>query len=336
MTGDSINVGGFGKTPAFSDFVCFGMGHRLVERLDNWARGALMTLGRAYATDWARTYDALPSLRFVIADSSNSWLYGSLIPSHDRTGRRYPFFLCGVITHSGAVRIHQIPLEHGDFGRKALEFAQTGLRSADARDLQSAIVRTGESPDDRAFLSDESLEVFASSFGLSEFAALVRMGHPGFDCDKAAADLRVVAERLAAPADGPLGLILRLPLPDWSDGLSWPGGSATGDSSPTDDPAQAREILAVSSWLKGIEGLSETGHPTCAFWHPRNETLPPTLYVLFRWPPPILLVHLMYPHHPGDSLFPIGLGDPQAASEPGQTPSPTAFATLGEFLSHCR
>ena len=85
-------IGIFGKHPAFGDFLGAGLSGGLRELLEAWLNRMLPELRALWAGAWEQNWDSAPVLRFWIGAglSGGVGLRGVMIPSRDRTGRRFP------------------------------------------------------------------------------------------------------------------------------------------------------------------------------------------------------------------------------------------------------
>jgi type VI secretion system protein ImpM len=88
MRGDRI--GYFGKIPARADFVKLAHDPAAIGMLDQWL-AQVMTLLPSDAR-WRINYDAMAPASFaLVGPARRHALAGYLVPSHDRSGRRFPF-----------------------------------------------------------------------------------------------------------------------------------------------------------------------------------------------------------------------------------------------------
>ncbi|MEG3088583.1 type VI secretion system-associated protein TagF [Sphingomonas sp. PB4P5] len=78
----------FGKLPAHGDFVSRGLAPDERDALDAWLSASLATAREAAGLAFDDWYDRAPPWRFVTATMA-----GSLTPSQDGAGRRFPLLL---------------------------------------------------------------------------------------------------------------------------------------------------------------------------------------------------------------------------------------------------
>jgi type VI secretion system protein ImpM len=88
----NVPISYFGKLPAQGDFIKASHNHQpLTAVLDSWASGGLELL--AQDVGWKAQYDRAPGVHFAFMSSRRRpVIAGHLIPSHDQSGRRFPFF----------------------------------------------------------------------------------------------------------------------------------------------------------------------------------------------------------------------------------------------------
>ncbi|NHF73853.1 type VI secretion system-associated protein TagF [Paracoccus xiamenensis] len=83
----------FGKHPGFGDFLAAGeLPAEGVSRIMDWLAQVLGAWREAAGPDWQAGFDRAPGLRFWIGAglTGGTALRGALIPSRDRSGRRFP------------------------------------------------------------------------------------------------------------------------------------------------------------------------------------------------------------------------------------------------------
>lgn len=87
-------VGLYGKHPDADDFLRLNAGSPELRALDEWLSGALATAERQIA-GWDATFSAAPAVSFIFdwGESKDTCLLGTLAPSKDRIGRRFPLVL---------------------------------------------------------------------------------------------------------------------------------------------------------------------------------------------------------------------------------------------------
>ncbi|WP_020655561.1 type VI secretion system-associated protein TagF [Massilia niastensis] len=83
-------IGYFGKVPARADFVKLAHDAAAISMLDQWL-AQVMTLLPSDAR-WRLNYDAMPPVSFaLVGPARRHAVAGHLVPSHDQSGRRFPF-----------------------------------------------------------------------------------------------------------------------------------------------------------------------------------------------------------------------------------------------------
>lgn len=84
-------AGLYGKHPGFGDFISAGLGEHW-RGLADWAEANLGAWREGAGPDWQARFDAAPALCFWIgpALAGEMALRGAMMPSRDRTGRRFP------------------------------------------------------------------------------------------------------------------------------------------------------------------------------------------------------------------------------------------------------
>ncbi len=86
----NVHTAYFGKIPGRGDFVKNASHPQLIASLDEWVAQAMQEIAKD--PHWQGIYDALRPLRFSFLGSrSKLAIAGYLYPSHDQSGRRFPF-----------------------------------------------------------------------------------------------------------------------------------------------------------------------------------------------------------------------------------------------------
>lgn len=83
----------FGKLPAHGDFLSRGIGGELRDLLDGWLSAELARARARFGDSFDQRYFAAPPWHFVDRDPAGTWTGGSLCPSVDGVGRRFPILI---------------------------------------------------------------------------------------------------------------------------------------------------------------------------------------------------------------------------------------------------
>jgi len=91
----TIRQGGFfGKLPVAADFVAYHAGGPLGAAWQQWLLDGVSLARERLGDRWAELYEAFPSYRFLYrAVATEAAVAGSIVPSRDESGRRFPFSL---------------------------------------------------------------------------------------------------------------------------------------------------------------------------------------------------------------------------------------------------
>lgn len=90
-----FDAGCFGKIPCQADFVRHNAGQREIMALDQWVQQAVALLTRRMAAG-DDLWPSVPSMNFVsIGGDDERTVFGTIVPSRDRSGRTYPFVTYG-------------------------------------------------------------------------------------------------------------------------------------------------------------------------------------------------------------------------------------------------
>jgi len=84
----------FGKLPSFGDFVRHNASGRETLAMDDWLRQGMFHARTQLSGEWDRAFTSGPAHAFVFApESAGRFMVGHIRPSHDKSNRRYPFFI---------------------------------------------------------------------------------------------------------------------------------------------------------------------------------------------------------------------------------------------------
>lgn len=208
----AVEVGLYGKLPCTGDFIRLHASNEDFRRFDHWLSGALTTAERLLP-DWDIAYHEFSPLSFLFHSDSGSGrcIFGTLAPSSDQIGRRYPLVLFAELD-TAAIAADYTALPHHQFLRDlraVIEQSQHG-----GRDRVIGMIERIAPPDEQGlraaaqahqrFLGEtECTAAFASMFGL---AHVVQQGRAVAALRSACSGVRDLA---ALPRYGircPLGL----------------------------------------------------------------------------------------------------------------------------------
>jgi len=92
MSAALVRVGFFGKIPSRGDFVQAGLSRPFIQAWDDWLQAILPACQRLTGDAWDAVWSSAPSWRFTLPAGlcGTRPVVGLLLPSTDRTGRRFP------------------------------------------------------------------------------------------------------------------------------------------------------------------------------------------------------------------------------------------------------
>ncbi|MBB5017722.1 type VI secretion system protein ImpM [Chitinivorax tropicus] len=118
----------FGKFPSRGDFVKSTAGGPILQVFDQWISQAIDMI--TPDPNWKAAYDATPPLRFAFLGSRLQLVVtGTLMPSQDASGRRYPLVLATKLeTDSALDLLSELPLVLSPFWQESILSSQQALR----------------------------------------------------------------------------------------------------------------------------------------------------------------------------------------------------------------
>ncbi|PXF32185.1 hypothetical protein WH50_05480 [Pokkaliibacter plantistimulans] len=96
MSGDAVKgYGYFGKVPVRGDFVSDRLSRNFIEGFNEWLQAVLAVSQEQLLDDWLEAYLTAPVWHFALSRGvvGEHAMAGSLMPSVDQVGRRFPFLL---------------------------------------------------------------------------------------------------------------------------------------------------------------------------------------------------------------------------------------------------
>lgn len=101
MASSGFSASCFGKLPGFGDFVRHNAGSREMLAFDQWLQQGMLAAKAQLRQSWEANYDAAPIQHFLFCPTNTEhFLAGLLQPSHDKSDRRYPFWVSWLIDRS--------------------------------------------------------------------------------------------------------------------------------------------------------------------------------------------------------------------------------------------
>lgn len=127
----SDRIGYFGKIPARSDFVKLAHDGEVMDMLDQWLARVMSRLPSD--PRWKLNYDALAPVSFAfVGPAHRHAVAGHLVPSHDQSGRRFPFLMMRAYeVGDPPVFVARSPLAFAPLWRYLAQMAPRVLDTAD-------------------------------------------------------------------------------------------------------------------------------------------------------------------------------------------------------------
>jgi len=90
---DKTLLGCFGKLPIHSDFIRLRASGEEIRSLDQWFQEGIHAVHSRWGRGWEAEFSKAEPWNFLfLPKGADGFLIGVFIPSHDQSGRRYPFF----------------------------------------------------------------------------------------------------------------------------------------------------------------------------------------------------------------------------------------------------
>lgn len=134
----------FGKLPDHDDFVRYNASGPDFRVLDQWLQEGLFQAARHFSSDWADVYRGSSPYQFCIqAEASELLLIGIVWPSHDKSGRNFPFVVALRDHREGIVpgMAPFVPVLYKDFLRQSSDLASAGMKGLSLSELTSGVGR---------------------------------------------------------------------------------------------------------------------------------------------------------------------------------------------------
>jgi len=275
-------AGCLGKLPAFADFVRYNATARETLALDEWLHHGLYHAQQLLRTEWDTSFENSPAYSFIFwPENSDRFLVGHMLPSRDRSGRRYPFVVSLLVDRLryGEKNVYLAPAAFASFLENAREFVSLAMDGLDAREIAER-TQALSLPVECAN-SDEEYRRFLQGTTLGDFCTEL-FGSP---------DVPVIHAVFESLADLLLPLRQR-PIVRLSLGLRFPLSAAS-----------SRSCLETSVWLDlSLRLIKQHAVTPLLFWTTGSSGSGGAVHLFFRPPSPKNLVNLIKPELESDTI----------------------------------
>lgn len=264
MNGElSLPISYFGKLPGQDDFLKFtGNNQGLIANMDRWAGQALEQLSQDVA--WKQLYDSGSDVSYAVLSSRKRYaIAGHILPSHDRTGRRFPFISSvSMEVPQPLAFISRSPLAFSRLWSRLRRTAQGAHETHDPRLVLDELVENRANVNVLYETLNPAFQDFLEMHTLGSLNKLLAdAGHP-VSVNRILLGLGILLQPIMGAGSSGMGKGLILPLPDdpmyrnlvsclWLDLLSGFLGRADFDLLVL-QRNESSPMLAVS--FKGLEG----------------------------------------------------------------------------------
>lgn len=141
----------FGKLPDHDDFVRHNASGPDCRVLDQWLQEGLFQAARHFSSDWADVYRGASPYQFCLqADAAELMLVGIVWPSHDKSGRKFPFVVALRDNREGIVpgMVPYVPVMYKGFLQQSNDLASAGMNGLPLSELTSGLGRLSAPPPD--------------------------------------------------------------------------------------------------------------------------------------------------------------------------------------------
>ncbi len=171
----SVTLAYFGKLPSRGDFVRSARQPALMQQLDLWLARTMDAMSADVR--WKSSFDAATPLHFVfLGPRQRAGLAGYLVPSHDASGRRYPFVTTGSFDVADPARFAAVsPLALTRLWSRLARSARLAQESPDLDDALPQLNADSVMVDTAPCAHLAGFEQFVSSTCVSELDAWLRL-----------------------------------------------------------------------------------------------------------------------------------------------------------------
>jgi type VI secretion system ImpM family protein len=137
---NNISTGFFGKLSGFTDFIKYNAAGGEIVSIDKWLQESLALVKLKYNNEWKFYYDNTPKMNFVYPfTGTESIILGVIIPSNDKSGRKFPFIIFANINKSviNDLSFYTIPLAYKEIYYSFNEIVETNKSTEDVSKLRS-------------------------------------------------------------------------------------------------------------------------------------------------------------------------------------------------------
>lgn len=128
----------FGKLPSHGDFIRHNAASREVLGFDEWIHQGLYFARTQCGSNWDQIFASSRRYHFLFyPENAERLLVGLMQPSHDKSMRRYPFFVSLLIDRRRSVdgQAFLLPVVLSEFFDRGNSFLQRALNGMDAREI---------------------------------------------------------------------------------------------------------------------------------------------------------------------------------------------------------
>jgi type VI secretion system protein ImpM len=281
---DKFSLGCFGKLPIHADFIQYNADGSEVRGLDQWFQEGIHLVKTRFNQGWAQDFLGGGTWNFVFQPKNGDrFLVGTYLPSQDKGGRQYPFFLFLQIDWKRfSVPTYFIAVLFSAFLDKSREVIQTGWMEKDPKGFFSLaeerllpVEPKGESFEKayREWLEKESTRHFWTNL-LGDF------GHP--KKYRVAQNLIELLQPLRQQALDRFGLGIKFPL----------------------IPGDQYDNYDIALWFELMNRvLRQENQPPAYFWNRKSNKAEPGMVTFLRRPTAKNLLFLIRPSVTDDSLY---------------------------------
>lgn len=267
-------AGCFGKLPAYPEFIRHNLSSREALALDTWVQEGVSLITRSLGAGWKDYLLKSPPLNFLLVGHNEiHTLSGIISPSHDKSGRGYPFGIFAAVESEVFSDMQALSVvAFGKYINSSVLFSDSARTASNVRNAVSVVEDSIFSVAVHGKRDLISGEVSAlGGINIGEFWGSIL---PGADYENRAVFVKTIMTTLNAVTRRTPQRVhwgVRFPLPSKGDVSTY-----------------------VLFWLQLCENvIGSHGWRAQCYWHGSHQGMPARLSVFFRPIPPSYMASLL-------------------------------------------
>ncbi|WP_079436623.1 type VI secretion system-associated protein TagF [Zoogloea sp. LCSB751] len=210
----------YGKLAGHADFISENGQQKLISLIDAWLSRAMEQL--SHYPDWKSSYDNAGAIDFAfVSQASQLTLIGSLRPSRDTSGRRFPFLIAATIPRDDIRLFRCAPSALGNSYTKLSKLTDAAVNGIELNVLQNELSQLNCAHDFDNAITCDPLGNFVRETTLEELSLILGGKNTSQSVARTLLSIGLVMQQLLTSTNTHIDKELELPLPHITDEKYW-------------------------------------------------------------------------------------------------------------------